>query len=98
MIEIHESLDSEVDRFLAEEGPHSFEVDPCQVYNFMDNFPPCLKHSQGFPSIKFDNKPKLNSEHSPAHNLGYSQTVSTSSQCETCMLWIDKYYTSIPIL
>jgi hypothetical protein len=45
-IEIHESLDSEIERFLAEEDPPSFEEDPDQTYNFVDNFPPCLKHSQ----------------------------------------------------
>jgi hypothetical protein len=57
-----------------------------------------LKHSQGFLGIKFDNKPKGNSEHSPTHNHGYSQTAVTGSQCETCLFWIDKYYTDIPIL
>jgi hypothetical protein len=98
MIEIHESSDSEIDRFLAEEDPPSFQAEPDQAYNFVDNFPPCLKHSQGFPGIKFDNKPKGNSEDSPTHNRGYSQTVVTGSQCETCLFWIDKYYTDIPIL
>ena len=98
MIDIHESSDSEIERFLAEEDPPSFEADPDQAYNFMDNFPPFLKHSQGFPCIKFDNKPKGNNGHSLAHNRGYSQTVITYSQCETCLFLIDKYYADIPIL
>jgi len=98
MIKIHESSDSEIDRFLAEENPPSFQANPDQAYNFMDTFPPCLKHSQGFLGIKFDNKPKGNSEDSLAHNRGYSQMVVIGRQCETCMFWIDKYYTDIPIL
>jgi hypothetical protein len=57
-----------------------------------------LKHSQGFPGINFDNKSKGNSEDSLAHNRGYSQTTVTGLQCETCLFWIDKYYTDIPIL
>ena len=97
-IEIHESSDSEIDRFLAEEDPPSFQAEPHQAYNFVDNLPPCLKHSQGFPGIKFDNKPKGKSKDSPEHNRGYSQTAVTGSQCETCLFWIDKYYTNIPIL
>ena len=48
--------------------------------------------------INFDKKPKGNSGHSLAHNRVYSQTTVTDSQCETCLLWIDKYYIDIPIL
>jgi hypothetical protein len=39
MIEIHESSDSEIDRFLAEEDPLSFQTDLDQPYNFVDNLP-----------------------------------------------------------
>jgi hypothetical protein len=37
MIEIHESLDSEIDRFLAEEDPLSSQPLLDQPYNFVDN-------------------------------------------------------------
>jgi hypothetical protein len=85
MIEIHESSDSEIDRFMAEEDSPSFQEEPHQAYNFVDNLPPCLKHSQGFPGISFDKKSKGNSEDSLAHNRGYSQTVIIGFQCETCL-------------
>jgi hypothetical protein len=98
MIEIHESSDSEIERFLAEEDPPSLKPGLDQAYNFVDNFPPCLKHSQGFPGIKFDKKPIGNSGDVLAHDRGYSQTAVTDSQCEICLFWIDKYYTDIPIL
>jgi hypothetical protein len=97
-IQIHESSDSKIDRFLAKEDPPSFQEEPHQAYNFMDNLPPCLKHSLGFPGISFDNKSKGNSKDSPAHNHGYSQAAITGLQCETCLFWIDKYYTDVPIL
>jgi hypothetical protein len=48
MIEIHESSDSEIDRFLAEEDPLSSQPPLDQPYNFVDNLPPCLKHMKGF--------------------------------------------------
>jgi hypothetical protein len=98
MIEIHESSDLEIERFLAEEDPPSLKPGLDHAYNFIDNLPPCLKHSQGFPSIKFDKKPIGNSGDVPAHNRGYSQTVVTDSQCEFFLFWIDKYYTDMPIL
>jgi hypothetical protein len=56
MIEVHESSDSEIERFLAEEDPPCLKPDLGQAYNFVDNFPPCLKHNQGFPGIKLDKK------------------------------------------
>jgi hypothetical protein len=64
----------------------------------MDNLPPCLKHNQGFPGIKFDKKYKGNSEDSLAHNRGYSQMAVIGLQCKTCLFWIDNYYMDIPIL
>jgi hypothetical protein len=97
-IEIHESSDSEIDRFLAEEDPPSFQIDLDQSYNFVDNMPPCLKQSEGFPRIKFGNKSIGHIGDVPVHNRGYSQLTITKSQCETCLFWIDKYYTDIPIL
>jgi hypothetical protein len=84
-IEIHESSDLEIDRFLTEEDPPSFQAEPHQAYNFVDNLPPCLKHCLGFPSIIFDNKSKGNSEDSLTHNHGYYQAAVTGLQCETCM-------------
>ena len=64
----------------------------------MDNLSPCLKHSEGFPGIKFGNKSTGHIGDILVHNRGYSQSTITQSRCETCLFWIDKYYTDIPIL
>ena len=97
-IEIHERSDSEIDRFMAEEDPPSFQTHLDRSYNFMDNLFPFLKHSEGFPGIKFGDKSTGHIGDVPVHNRGYSQSTITQSQCETCLFWIDKYYTDIPIL
>ena len=98
MIEIHESSDSEIDGFLVEEDPISFQTDLDQSYNFVDNLPPCLKHSEGFPGIKLSDKSTVHVGEVSVHNCGCSQGTVAQSQCETCLFWIDKYYTDIPIL
>jgi hypothetical protein len=98
MIEVHESSDSEIERFLAEEDPPCLKLDLGQAYNFVDNFPPYLKHSQGFPGINLDNKPTGNSGDILTHGSGHSQTTIIDSRCEVCLFWIDKYYIDIPIL
>jgi hypothetical protein len=82
MIEIHESSDSEIDRFLAEEDPLSFQPHLDQPYNFVDNLPPCLKHSEGFPGIKLGNKSTVHVGDAPVHNRGYSQGTVAQSKCE----------------
>ena len=77
MIEIHESSDSEIDRFIAEEDSLSFQTDLDQSYNFMDNMSPFLKHSEGFPRIKFGNKSTGHIGDVLIHNRGYSQSTNT---------------------
>jgi hypothetical protein len=51
MIEVNESSDSEIDKFLAEEDPVSFGPHPDRPYNFVDNLPPCLKDNPEFPGV-----------------------------------------------
>jgi hypothetical protein len=97
-IEVHESSDFEIERFLAKEDPPCLKPDLDQDYNFVDNFSPCLKHNQGFPGIKLDKKPTGNSGDILTHGRGHSQTTITDSRCEVCLFWIDKYYTGIPTL
>jgi hypothetical protein len=84
-IEIHESSNSEIERFLAEEDPPYLKPGLDQAYNFIDNLPPCLKHNQGFPGIKFDKKSIGNSGDVSAHDRGYSQTAVIISQREICL-------------
>jgi hypothetical protein len=98
MIEVHESSDSEIDRFLAEEDPHSFEPHLDRPYNFVDNLPPCLKNNPEFPGVKLGNESTVRMEDAPVHNLVCSHATATQSKCEVCLSWIDRYYTDIPIL
>jgi hypothetical protein len=51
MIEVSESSDLEIDKFLAEEDPVSFGLYPDRPYNYVNNFPPCLKDNPEFPGI-----------------------------------------------
>jgi len=95
MIKIHESLDSDIDRFLAEEDPLSYQTDLNQSYNFVDNLPPCLKHSEGFPGIKLSNKSTAHVRDVSVHN---QEATIVQPQCDSCLFWIDKYYVDIPIL
>jgi hypothetical protein len=71
-IEIHESLDSEIDIFMAKEDPPSFQTHLDQSYNFMDNLSACLKHSEGFLGIKFGDKSTGHIGDVLVHNRGYS--------------------------
>ena len=57
VIEVHESSDSEIEKFLAKEDPSYLKPDLSQTYNFIDNLPLCLKHSEGFPWIKLSKEP-----------------------------------------
>jgi hypothetical protein len=75
MIEIHESSDSEIDRFIAEEDSLSFQIDLDQSYNFVDNLSPCLKHSEVFQGIKLGNKSTVHVGDVPVHNHGNSEVT-----------------------
>jgi hypothetical protein len=98
MIEVHESSDSEIERFLAEEDPNYLKPDLSQAYNFIDNLPPCLKHNQGFPGIKFNKKPTGNNGYVLTLGHRHPQEAITDPRCDVCLVWIEKYYIDIPIL
>jgi hypothetical protein len=98
MIEVHESSDSEIDRFLAAEDLHSFEPHLDRPYNFVDNLPPCLKNNPEFPGVKLVNESTVSMEGAPVHNHVCSHATAAQSKCEVCLSWIDRYYTDIPIL
>jgi hypothetical protein len=98
VIEVHESSDSEIEKFLAKEDPSYLKPDLSQAYDFVDNLPPCLKHSKGFPGIKLGKIPTDNSGNILTHDHGYPQTTVPDPRCDVCLFWIDKYYTDVPSL
>jgi hypothetical protein len=69
MIEVSESSDSEIDKFLIEEDPVSFGLYPDRPYNYVNNLPPCLKDNPEFPGIQLCDKSTIRMEDSPTHNV-----------------------------
>jgi hypothetical protein len=74
-IEVHETSDSEIEKFLVKEDPSYLKPDLSQTYDFVDNLPLCLKHSKGFPGIKLGKEPTDNSGSILTHGHGYPQTT-----------------------
>jgi hypothetical protein len=98
MIEVSESSDSEIDKFLAEEDPVSFGLYPDQPYNYVDTLSPCLKDNPEFPGIHLCNKSAIHMDGSPIRNLVRSNENASQSQCDVCLSWIDRYYTNVSFL
>jgi hypothetical protein len=56
LIEVDEVLDSEIEDFLSLEDPYcqgymKKVIVPTEHYDFVTNFPPCLKGEEGFSGI-----------------------------------------------
>jgi hypothetical protein len=97
-IEVHESSDSEIEKFLEEEDPTYHKSIPNQTYDFVDNLPPCLKHNENFPGIKLSQNPTVDSGSILTHSHMSPQSTVPDPRCEVCLFWIDKYYTDVPSL
>jgi hypothetical protein len=86
-ITIGDDSDSSIERFLAREG---FDNDE-PTYDFVDNFPPCLKDNPDYPGIKssFETRGET-SKPSPAQKA--------TAPCDQCGLWLERYYLDVPKL
>jgi hypothetical protein len=98
MIEVSESSDSKIDKFLVEQDPVSFGLYPDRPYNYVDNLPPCLKDNPEFPGIHLCNKLSIHTDGSLICNLVRSNEKASQSQCDVCLSWIDRYYTDVSFL
>jgi hypothetical protein len=98
VIGVHESSDSEIERFLEEEDPTYHKSIPNQTYDLIDNLPPFLKHNENFLGIKLRPNSMVDSGSILTHTLGYPQTTVPDPRSEVCSFWIYKYYTNIPSL
>jgi hypothetical protein len=67
MIKVHESLESEIERFLDAEGFQSSEPPPNRPYNFVDNIFPCLKNDPEFPGVKLFHESTVGMEGTLVH-------------------------------
>jgi hypothetical protein len=68
-IEVSEDSDLEIEKFLAEEDPVSFELYPDQPYDYVSNLPPCLKDNPEFSGIQLCDKPTFHVDDSPTLNV-----------------------------
>jgi hypothetical protein len=86
-ITIDDDSDSSIERFLAREG---FDNDE-PPYDFVDNFPLCLKDNPDYPGIKssFETRGQT-SKPPPARKA--------TAPCDQCGLWLERYYLDVPKL
>jgi hypothetical protein len=88
---VSEDSDSEIERFLANEYPYSKGLCDKPPYDFVKNLPPCLQDNPNFPGIEL-----------PSGTLGDSSkpsaTQSAVPPCDQCGLWLERYYSDVPML
>jgi hypothetical protein len=88
-----EDSDFDIERFLASEYPYSQALCSEPPYDFVSNFPPCLKNNPSYPGIKL-----------PSETLGDLTKPSPAfsklgqSSCDQCNVWLERYYTDVPLL
>jgi hypothetical protein len=67
-IEIHESSNSEIEKFLVEEDPNYSRSDLSQTFDYVNNLPPCLRNNKEFIGIKLDQRSTVDSGSVLTHN------------------------------
>jgi hypothetical protein len=95
---LSEDSDSEIEQFLTEEYPYSYEIFSVKPYDCVTNLPPCLKDNLDFLGIKLNSKPTSQLENSPPVNTITANTQSIQPQCNECQSWLDRYYRDVPLL
>jgi hypothetical protein len=98
MINVSEYSDLEIEIFLAEEDPMSYELYPDTPYDYVNNLPPCLKDNPDFSGILLCDKPTLHVDDSPTLNAASANAQSLQPQCDECRSWINRDYTDVPLL
>jgi hypothetical protein len=90
-IVVSEDSDSEIERFLANEYPYSKGLCDKPPYDFVKNLPPCLQDNPNFPGIELSSG-TLGDSSKP------SATQSVVPPCDQCGLWLERYYSDVPML
>jgi hypothetical protein len=92
-IVLSEDSDSNIERFLAEEYPYYHGLFSMKPYDYVSNLPPCLKNNPKYPRIKLHNE-------TPGNLNKPSPVISKpeKSSCIQCNVWLERYYTDIPLL
>jgi hypothetical protein len=103
LIKIDECSDPEIEDFLVLEDPE-FQgyrkkvIVPTEPYDFVTNFPPCLKGKEGFSGIRPDQKKIAGKIDTPLFDCALHRPAISPVQCDVCFHWIERYYTDIPVL
>jgi hypothetical protein len=92
-IVLSEDSDSDIERFLAGEYPYSHGLCSEQPYDYVSNFPPCLKNNPNYPGIRLHNETP-GGLHKPSPVLSKPE----QSSCIQCNVWIERYFTDVPLL
>jgi hypothetical protein len=96
MIEVHESSDSEIKKFLEEEDPTYHKSNTNHAYDFVGNMPPCLKQKKDFSGIKLIQKPIVDSGSVLTHSHMSPQSTVPDPRCEVCLFWVNRFYIYVP--
>jgi hypothetical protein len=90
---LSEDSDSDIEHFLTEEYPYSHGLCSKKPYDFVSNFPPCLKNNPNYPGIKLHNE-------TPGGLNKPSPMLSNPEQfsCIQCNAWLERYYADVPLL
>jgi len=102
-INIDEDSDLEIEDFLVREDPelHDFRREitgPTEPYDFVSNFPPCLKVKEGFSDIRHNLKKTIDKTDAPMADYLLHQPTTSLIHYDGCFEWIERYYIDIPLL
>jgi hypothetical protein len=103
LIEVDEVSDSQIEYFIALEdldfqGYKKKFIVPTEPYDFVMNFPPCLKGEEGFSSIGLNQGKIVDKVDTSMLDCTLHRPGIPHVQCDVCLHWIERYYTNIPIL
>jgi hypothetical protein len=95
--------DHEIEDFLAREDPKNQcsrreVITHVKQYDFMTNLPPCLKGKEGFSGIGHDLEQTTGKNEAPLVDCVPRRSVISPVHCDSCLDWIEHYYTDVPLL
>jgi hypothetical protein len=92
-IVLSEDSDSDIERFLAGEYPYSHGLCSGKPYDYVSNFPPCLKNNPNYPGIRLHDETP-----GGLHKTSPVLSKPKQSSCIQCNVWIECYFTDVPLL
>jgi hypothetical protein len=102
-IEIDEGSDPEIEYFLVREDPElqgskREVIGPTEPYDFVTNFPPCLKGKEGFSGIMHDQKKTTGKTDTPCLTMHFIDLPSLLYNVMFVSIGSSRYYIDIPLL